>query len=105
VKTGELIERISKRCPFQPGSGGWAHWIGVEMDKSRRVEEDSAHLGFEILQEQRRHRDAMAKFEERRKEIQQVCPHDKTKWHADPAGGSDSWMECETCGANIEAQK
>jgi len=34
-------------------------------------------------------------------EIQFNCPHWLTKYHGDPAGGSDSWTQCEICGASI----
>lgn len=32
---------------------------------------------------------------------QKQCPHWLTKRHRDPSGGSDSWTECELCGAEI----
>lgn len=34
-----------------------------------------------------------------------MCRHDFTKYHADPAGGSDSFNECLVCGAEVGKSK
>ncbi len=37
--------------------------------------------------------------------VQAKCPHPLATYHADPSGGTDSWRECDLCGADADAKK
>ncbi|OWK34351.1 hypothetical protein [Fimbriiglobus ruber] len=50
---------------------------------------------------ERAHRLAITAMDAELAAVHRDCRHPTTKWHADPAGGSDSWDECLVCGATI----
>lgn len=50
---------------------------------------------------ERLHRLVTASLDQKVVEIQFNCSHEVTKYHGDPAGGSDSFTVCEICGANL----
>ncbi len=37
--------------------------------------------------------------------VRAKCPHALTTFYPDPSGGSDSWRECDLCGADADAKK
>lgn len=51
-----------------------------------------------VLREEDRHRDAMKALGAELKRIREGCSHPEWVYHADPAGGSDSFHECSVCG-------
>lgn len=50
---------------------------------------------------ERLHRLVIASLDQKVVQIQFNCSHEVTKYHGDPAGGSDSFTVCEICGANL----
>lgn len=44
---------------------------------------------------------AIEKLKARLKETQKTCSHKRTIYYSDPAGGSDSFDECQDCGKQL----
>jgi len=44
-----------------------------------------------------RHNNVMKCLKAALKELQGRCPHKKTTFYSDPAGGNDSYYRCENC--------
>ncbi len=52
-----------------------------------------------------RHERAMKKLNEGLAAFRETCSHNgSTTFHGDPAGGNDSWNECDICGVDIWAE-
>ncbi len=49
-----------------------------------------------------RHKEELAAIGRERARIRKSCKHQTTQYHGDPAGGSDSWTECQICGASTD---
>ena len=54
---------------------------------------------YDILcnQEDARHKRAMDRFKTALKELQAACPHKRSTFQGDPAGGNDSCYVCDDC--------
>lgn len=69
---------------------GW-----VEIQKGiTRAKDEIEHL-------EKEHKKKLAVIETKIKEIRMKCKHEKKKHYADPAGGSDSFDECDICGGQV----
>lgn len=60
-------------------------------------------IGFKLAlaAEEKRHKRALARLEQKRKEIEKACPHPESMqdFNADPAGDtSESFYRCRLCG-------
>lgn len=49
----------------------------------------------------REYKDDMARLEAEEADIQAECHHYTSTYHPDAAGGSDSWTQCDICGAEL----
>jgi len=89
----DLFERIAKRCPYDPGSGGWANWISGEMRVAEEFEDRALKLRRETEDENRRHAQAMVEIQKKWVHLQQYCKHDTIK-----RGTAESTPVCQDCG-------
>ena len=99
---------ILKRCIDKNRSPGMIDlkdsdikWIADELARVDRIEREigewrqKAHdLKVEYLRQ-------LEAVEVCLKATRDGCPHYLTTYYSDPAGGSDSWTECDTCGASV----
>lgn len=55
-----------------------------------------------LAAENKRHYAKIAKLANELAMIRHACKHPKTTYYPDAAGGSDSWYECDICGADVK---
>lgn len=92
-KASDLFERVAKRAPFQPGSGGWAAWVSREMDEAEKFDELKLKLQRDEEDEGRRHRQQVEAFRVRWQRLQQLCKHENIV-----RGTAEGEPVCQDCG-------
>lgn len=85
-----------------------ATWIARELSRVVRIcaglrmeRSKLARLVAEFNRTEEAFNRETAVIRERIGKVQGSCPHYSVTRHGDPAGGSDSWNECEDCGVEL----
>lgn len=68
------------------------------MMKREEVRSARHAIILEIHVEDERHKRKIARLNAKMAEMRTKCQHKKCTYHGDPAGGSDSYHECDDCG-------
>lgn len=66
-----------------------------------KIRKEYIRLQYEISDEDARHDKKIERINKKIRELRAKCPHKKTTFHDDPAGGFDSFHECNDCGKHI----
>lgn len=100
MNRGSLINHLLKKtCDTQCES------VGDQIDRELTKYENLAREIRKIKQRRAdadiAHENAVASLGANIRSLQGQCDHPSTTYHGDPAGGSDSFMECDVCGAEV----
>jgi hypothetical protein len=97
--SNEVVEKI---C-------GMDHLSGKErtnkLGACENVASEVARIKRQIATAEDDHKSRMQLLAKDLQDARNLCHHDFTKYHADPAGGSDSFNECLVCGAEVGKSK
>lgn len=100
--SAEYLQRLVKRCPFYTmGTPQWFAWMAEQMAAVKEVEGKVKEVVASIRKANERHAQVIAELESQLTKLRQLCPHDRTTYHPDPSGNSDSHTECDVCGASV----
>lgn len=73
-------------------------WVVAEMERLNGIADSIRTLDAKIDAENKRHKNALAAIESEKQKVMKKCDHLDTTYHGDPAGGSDSFTQCNICG-------
>jgi hypothetical protein len=66
-----------------------------------KIRKEYIRLQYEIADEDSRYERKIQRINKKISELRSKCPHKRTTFHGDPAGGFDSFSECCDCGKHI----
>lgn len=97
-----LLEKILKKAHEEwDGTGNLVTFQMGKVGAIRNIQERMHNIVRKNHDAHEQYRTIVTELDKERKQVQAECDHPVTTYHPDAAGGSDSWRQCDICGAEV----
>ena len=86
---------------YKGEESGLADYLAAAMENIENIGRDMGVYHRNCRDEEERHKTARNTLNAELKAIQVKCRHLASTYYGDPAGGSDSWTQCNYCEKSI----
>ena len=94
-------DAITKIIAAKPENLDLPAWLATKISMLQDIDSQLTKICWERDEFKKTYSRRLDEYDRIRDEIQLKCPHYSTTRHADPAGGSDSYTECNLCGKDV----
>lgn len=96
--TRDLIAAIRKALPRGEDPD---FWLADQLSRAQAVRRERAAFlqAIQVAEDDLKERVKAVRADIQK--LQAGCPHWTSTYHPDPAGGRDSWYECDFCGKDL----
>lgn len=101
MNVGRIVAQIVADIAGKPVYPALEDRINKELPLATEVHNERLALEKAMRDEEGRHCQVMNNLKEDKTILQEKCLHWMQTYHGDPAGGSDSYHECQVCGKHI----
>ena len=95
IYSKELLKKLAAY------SGNNADKLADLLHEVQRIQTDIESWDSRLRKAVQNFEAEKAMIEKEKREVQKKCQHWETKYYPDPCRNSDSWTECQICGASV----
>ena len=102
MTTADVNKKVIKQLVVtHDGKTDLSDYLAEQLQLVEEIRQSVRRLYKERQEAERRHTEELDAIAKQLAEVHKRCGHPSRTHHPDPAGGSDSWTECDVCGASV----